>query len=82
MINLLILAAAAAVAPAEPAPINPVTDAYPTISPDGRRMVFQSNRLGRGALNFDEAALHPRSAVRLVLRGSPAAGDTCVRCLA
>ena len=50
MINLLILAAAAAVAPAEPAPINPVTDAYPTISPDGRRMVFQSKRLGRGAL--------------------------------
>ena len=49
MIVILFLALQAA-QPAEPTVINPVTDAYPTVSPDGRRMVFQSRRLGRGAL--------------------------------
>lgn len=48
MIAALLLAMQAA--PAEPVVINPVTDAYPSLSPDGRQMVFQSKRLGRGAL--------------------------------
>ena len=53
MIALLLAAAAqagAATAPAEPTTINPLTEAYPTISPDGTRMIFQSKRLGHGAL--------------------------------
>lgn len=52
MMGLLILAvqAMAVAGPVEPEAINPVTDAYPTVSPDGTKMVFQSNRLGRGAL--------------------------------
>ena len=49
MIATLLLAATHPVAvPVEPAAINPVTDAYPTVSPDGKRMVFRSRRLGRG----------------------------------
>lgn len=54
----LALAGSSAIAqsgPAEPAPINPVTDAYPTVSPDGKRMIFQSKRLGRGALFISNA---------------------------
>ena len=52
MIAAILIAAvqAIAAAPVEPAVINPVTDAYPTVSPDGKRMIFQSRRLGRGAL--------------------------------
>ena len=53
-------AAVAVAAPVEPAIINPVTDAYPTVSPDGKRMIFQSRRLGRGALfiaNIDGSEL-------------------------
>lgn len=64
MIALLLVAAAqAAVAvppPLEPEIINPVTDAYPTVSPDGKRVVFQSRRLGRRALfiaNIDGSGL-------------------------
>ena len=59
MIAALFLAAQAITA-VESAPINPVTDAYPTVSPDGQRMVFQSKRLGRGALfiaNIDGSGL-------------------------
>ena len=47
---LLMLLAVQALVAAEPTVINPVTDAYPTVSPDGKKMVFQSKRLGRGAL--------------------------------
>ena len=47
---LLLLLAAQSLAPVEPEPIIPVTDAYPTVSPDGKKMVFQSRRLGHGAL--------------------------------
>ncbi|HEX6219275.1 MAG TPA: hypothetical protein VFZ35_08390, partial [Sphingomicrobium sp.] len=47
---LILLLAAQSLAATEPEPINPVTDAYPTVSPDGTRMVFQSRRLGHGAL--------------------------------
>ena len=49
MIVALLLAVQAITA-VEPSVINPVTDAYPTVSPDGKRMIFQSRRLGRGAL--------------------------------
>ena len=42
---LALLAASAA-----PVPIAPVVDAYPSLSPDGRTLLFQSNRTGRDAL--------------------------------
>ena len=47
---MAVQAGASSPTPAESSIINPVTDAYPTVSPDGKRMVFQSKRLGRGAL--------------------------------
>jgi TolB protein len=37
---------------ADPAPLTPATDAYPSLSPDGRTLLFQSNRSGRWALYF------------------------------
>ena len=53
-IVLTALAAAAALA-AEPAPLHPVVDAYPSSSPDGRTILFQSNRSGRWALYVSDA---------------------------
>lgn len=40
---------------AEARDLNVVEDSYPAISPDGRTMVFQSNRMGRVALFFADA---------------------------
>jgi len=34
----------------EPAPVTPVQDSYPMLSPDGKALLFQSNRTGRTAL--------------------------------
>lgn len=44
------LAAAFFFAVGATAPVTRVTDSYPTLSPDGRTLVFQSNRSGRSAL--------------------------------
>ena len=56
---LILLAAIALPASAvwsnKPKTLNAVEDAYPAISPDGRTMVFQSNRLRRVALFFADA---------------------------
>lgn len=38
----------------EPAPLTPSTDAYPSLSPDGKTLLFQSDRSGRSALYFAE----------------------------
>ena len=50
-----LLVAACALGPAgakaaEPRTLNPISDAYPAVSPDGKTIVFQSTRLGRRAL--------------------------------
>lgn len=50
-----ILSAPAARAATEAKTLNAVEDAYPAVSPDGRTIVFQSNRLGRGALFLADA---------------------------
>jgi TolB protein len=38
------------VAASEPVTLNPIMESYPTVSPDGKTIVFQSTRLGRRAL--------------------------------
>ena len=48
MLSLLLLAAA-------PQSITAVADSYPSLSPDGRTLVFQSNRSGRDALWLSDA---------------------------
>ena len=45
----------AAVLANQPKTLNAVEDSYPAISPDGRTMVFHSNRLGRIALFLADA---------------------------
>ncbi len=49
------LAAAVLSGAVEPAPLHPVIDAYPSLSPDGRTLLFQSNRSGRWALYLSDA---------------------------
>jgi len=54
MFSLMLLAAA-------PQPVTAVSDCYPSLSPDGRTLVFQSNRSGHQALWFADAdGAHPR----------------------
>jgi TolB protein len=48
MLSILLLAAA-------PQSITSVSDSYPALSPDGKTLVFQSNRSGNGALWFAKA---------------------------
>src|SRR5688572_3409103 len=52
MLMLLVAAAAITALPiaGEPEPLTPVEDAYPSLSPDGSRLLFQSTRSGRWAL--------------------------------
>jgi TolB protein len=40
---------------AEPAPLTPSRDSYPVLSPDGKTLLFQSNRSGREALYLADA---------------------------
>ncbi len=57
MSMILAVAAAAALLPVagDPAPLTPTEDAYPSLSPDGKTLLFQSNRPGRWALFFADA---------------------------
>jgi Tol biopolymer transport system component len=51
----------AAMATAEPVSLTAVQDSYPHLSPDGRTLVFHSNRSGRQAIWLAEAdGAHPR----------------------
>jgi len=52
--SIIAILAAAAVAAADYAPLHPVVDAYPALSPDGRTLVFQSNRSGRWAFYLSD----------------------------
>jgi TolB protein len=45
-----LIAAAFASTPAEPVAVTQISDAYPAVSPDGKTLLFQSNRSGRWAL--------------------------------
>ncbi|HET9485161.1 MAG TPA: hypothetical protein VFO79_14465 [Xanthomonadales bacterium] len=51
----ILLAALLAAAPAVPVPLTLAVDAYPSLSPDGATLLFQSNRGGRWALYFADA---------------------------
>jgi TolB protein len=55
MLTTLIAAAASLAIAGDPAPLTPTEDAYPALSPDGKSLLFQSNRLGRWALFLAEA---------------------------
>jgi TolB protein len=56
MILSLIASAAASLSfAADPAPLTATEDAYPVLSPDGKTLLFQSNRLGRWALFLADA---------------------------
>jgi hypothetical protein len=53
MLYLMLTMAAIAIialAAIEPAPLTRIEDAYPSLSPDGKQLLFQSNRSGRWAL--------------------------------
>lgn len=50
--DLVASAAALSLIAAEPAPLTPSRDSYPMLSPDGKTLLFQSNRNGREALYF------------------------------
>jgi Tol biopolymer transport system component len=62
--TLTLLLLAAAEAPAPVTRLTQVIDAYPMLSPDGRTLLFQSNRHGRWALY---TAASDGSAVKLLL---------------
>jgi TolB protein len=49
-----IVAAAAVSVAADYAPLHAVVDAYPALSPDGRTLLFQSNRSGRWAIHVSD----------------------------
>jgi TolB protein len=53
--SLVLAFVAAPAAATEPVTLNPISEAYPTVSPDGKRIVFQSTRLGRRALFMADA---------------------------
>ena len=50
MLTMLAVATVALAGVAEPPPLTRIEDAYPALSPDGRVLLFQSNRSGRTAL--------------------------------
>lgn len=50
MLEMLAVATVALAGVAEPPPLTRIEDAYPALSPDGRVLLFQSNRSGRMAL--------------------------------
>jgi TolB protein len=54
LLATLAFASAFAAPFADPPPLTPSTDAYPSLSPDGRTLLFQSNRSGRWALYVAE----------------------------
>lgn len=53
LIAMIFLAASALAV--EPAPLTPSQDAYASLSPDGKTLLFQSNRTGRWALYMADA---------------------------
>lgn len=53
--GMTVSAAALALVVAEPAPLTPTRDSYPALSPDGKTLLFQSNRGGREALYVADA---------------------------
>jgi TolB protein len=55
LVSLVVAAAASLPLAGDPAPLTPTEDAYPVVSPDGKTLLFQSNRLGRWALFLADA---------------------------
>ncbi|HKU15741.1 MAG TPA: hypothetical protein VJQ52_15195 [Steroidobacteraceae bacterium] len=55
MLTLLASAIIALPAVAEPPPLARIEDAYPSLSPDGKQLLFQSTRNGRWALYLADA---------------------------
>ena len=53
--SFVVAAAASLPLAADPAPLTATEDAYPVLSPDGKTLLFQSNRLGRWALFLADA---------------------------